>query len=131
VEISKINPHKVKGDIEFDIIEMSDEHAISKMPITNGMLNPFGTVHAGAMLWMADVTATALLMQNTIKEQSFPVAINLHTNLLSALREGEITAPARITRLGSRVSVVRTLLTGSDDRLLADVSTTHIKSKFK
>ena len=40
------------------------------MPIKAGMLNPFGTVHAGAMLWLADVTGTALLFQNTIKENS-------------------------------------------------------------
>ena len=41
-------PHKVKGDLEFDIIEITQEYVISKMPITPGMLNPFGTVQAGA-----------------------------------------------------------------------------------
>ena len=30
------------------------------MPIGDGMLNPFGTVHAGALLWFADVVATVL-----------------------------------------------------------------------
>ena len=124
-------PFKVKGELEFDIIEITEKYVISKMPIKAGMLNPFGTVQAGAMLWLADVTATALLYQNTIKERSFPVAVNLYTNLLSALREGEITAKSQIIRKGKRVSVVRTTLTGNDNQLLAEVTTTHIKSKFQ
>ena len=94
-------------------------------------INPFGTVHAGAMLWLADVTATVLLFQNTIKEKAFPVAVNLYTNLLSALREGEITAKAQIVRSGKRITVVRTKLTGNKNQLLAEVTTTHIKAKLK
>ena len=124
-------PHKVKGELEFDIIEITQEYVISKMPIKPGMLNPFGTVHAGAMLWLADVTATVLLFQNTIKEKSFPVAVNIYTNLLSALREGEITAKSQIVKSGKRIAVVRTVLSGSDNQLLAEVTTTHIKSKFQ
>ncbi|MHA1931914.1 MAG: PaaI family thioesterase [Promethearchaeota archaeon] len=124
-------PFKVKGDLEFDIVEITQEYVISKMPIKPGMLNPFGTVHAGAMLWLADVTATALLFQNTIKEKSFPVAVNLYTNLLSALREGEITTKSQIVRSGKRITVVRTILTGNDNQLLVEVTTTHIKSKFQ
>ena len=124
-------PHKVKGELEFDILEITQEYVISKMPIKPGMLNPFGTVHAGAMLWLADVTATVLLFQNTIKEKSFPVAVNIYTNLLSALREGEITAKSQIVKSGKRIAVVRTVLSGSDNQLLAEVTTTHIKSKFQ
>jgi 1,4-dihydroxy-2-naphthoyl-CoA hydrolase len=54
------------------------------MPISKGMLNPFGTIHAGAMIWMADVTATVLALQNARVDsdgRGFPLAINIATNL--------------------------------------------------
>ena len=46
------------GELEFFIEERSEDCVVSRMPVIPGALNPFGTVQAGAMLWVADVTAT-------------------------------------------------------------------------
>ena len=120
---------KRSGNIEFYIEERTDEHVISRMPVKQGMRNPFGTVHAGAMIWMADVTATVMAIGNTEigeKGQGFPLAVDLHTTLLGNQRDGEIRAEARIMRRGKRVIVVRTRVTGNEGRLLAEMTTTHI-----
>jgi 1,4-dihydroxy-2-naphthoyl-CoA hydrolase len=53
---------KYNGEIEFFIEEVNEKHVISRMPIKPGMLNPFGNVHAGAMIWLADATATVLAL---------------------------------------------------------------------
>ena len=117
------------GEIEFFIEEREDDRVRSRMPVTPRMLNPFGTVHAGAMLWLADVTAT-VLARNAFEHgpngRGFPLAVDLHTTLLGNQREGEIYAEARFVRRGQRVAVVRTRVTGNDGRLLAEVTTTHI-----
>ena len=84
---------KSTGEIEFFIEERKEDFVISKMPITNGVLNPFGTVQAGAMLWLADVTATVLAIGTSElgeKGQGFPLAINLNANLLSNQRAAGI-----------------------------------------
>lgn len=117
------------GEIEFFIQERSDDRVLSTMPVKDGILNPFGTVQAGAMLWLADVTATVLaLSQAEVGPggKGFPLAININTSLLGNQREGEITAEARFVRSGKRVTVVRTRVTGTGGRLLAEVTTTHI-----
>jgi len=117
------------GEIEFFIEERSEDCVISRMPTPKGALNPFGTIHAGAMLWLADVTATVLAIGNTQigeKGQGFPLAINLNANLLSNQRGGEVRAEARFVRQGKRVTVVRTLVTGDNGKLLAEVTTNHV-----
>lgn len=124
---NKKSIHRVAGQIEFDIIEIKEDYAISKMPVKKGMLNPYGTVNAGAMIWMADVTASALTYNKV--GQGFPIAINLFANLHRNLKEGEITAEARITRSGRRITSVRTILTGDNGKLLAEVLTSHIQSQ--
>lgn len=119
---------RMRGELEF-FIERKEECVVSRMPVTAGMLNPFGTVHAGAMLWMADVTATVLcrsVFEAGPDGRGFPIAVDLHTTLLGNQRSGEIVAEARFVRRGQRVSVVRTRITGDDGRLLAEVTTTHI-----
>ncbi|MBW2470122.1 MAG: PaaI family thioesterase, partial [Deltaproteobacteria bacterium] len=56
----------------------------------------------------------------------FPLAININTSLLGNQRKGEIKAEARFVRQGKRITVVRTRVTGAQQRLLAEVTTTHI-----
>ena len=117
------------GEIEFFIEERKEDCVVSRMPVAAGMLNPFGTVQAGAMLWLADVTATLLAIgksQLGEKGQGFPLAINLNANLLSNQRDGDIRAEARFVRKGKRVTVVRTRVIGDNDQLLAEVTTTHV-----
>lgn len=120
---------KRTGNIEFFIEERADDYVISRMPVTKGMLNPFGTVQAGAMIWLADVTATVMAIGKTeIREDGsgFPLAVDLHTTLLGNQRDGEIRAEARVVRRGKRVIVVRTRITGNEGRLLAELTSTHI-----
>ena len=125
----KIEENRKTGEIEFFIKERNEDYVISTMPIKQGILNPFGTVQAGAMLWLADVTATVLALRKAQINQDgkgFPLAINLHTSLLGNQREGELTAEARFVRSGKRLTVVRTRVTGAQGQLLAEVTTTHI-----
>ena len=123
---------KVQGNIEFTITEQTEDIVISKMPVSDGIKNPFGVAHAGAILWFADVTATMLVMGKIdAKEgmQGFPLAINLNANLTSNQKSGEFVAKSEFVKRGRTVSVVRTTVTGSDGKMIADVTTSHVFSK--
>jgi 1,4-dihydroxy-2-naphthoyl-CoA hydrolase len=126
-----INASQRTGTIEFSIDERNAEYVISRMPVSAGILNPYGVVQAGAMIWLADVTASVLAMQDQPVENNgkgFPLAIDLHSTLLGNQRDGVIRAEARFVRRGRKIIVIRTRITGNDDRLLAEVTTTHTKA---
>ncbi len=118
-----------EGSIAFEIREHSVDRVVAEMPVVAGIRNPFGTVHAGALLWFADVTATVLALQNTTVSpdgKGFPLALNLSAQLIGNVREGMVTAQALFVRKGRRVSVIRTTVHDSSERLLVDVTTTHM-----
>lgn len=121
---------QVDGHISFKIISRTADAAIAEMPVQAGVRNPFGTVHAGAMLWFADVTATLLALGDAEASegmQGFPLAINLNANLVGNERDGVLRAESRFVRKGRRVCVVRTEVY-SGERLLVDVTTNHVFS---
>ena len=121
-----------EGSIEFTILEQEPERVISEMPIQPGILNPYGVVHAGAILWFADVTATVLAMGSTQASEGmsgFPLATNLNANFASNQRAGKLRAVASFVKKGKTVSIVRTTVLGEDDRLIADVSTNHVAAR--
>ena len=118
---------RVQGQIDFTITERSDDRVLAEMPIIDGIKNPFGTVHAGAILWFADVAATVLAMSSTAASEGmkgFPLAISLNANLLGNQKEGTFKASSSFVKQGKTVSVVRTVVTGADGKQIADVTTT-------
>jgi uncharacterized protein (TIGR00369 family) len=120
---------RVEGRIDFTILEQEPDQVVSEMPIQPGILNPYGVVHAGAILWFADVTATVLAMGSTQASEGmtgFPLAINLNANFAGNQRAGKLKAVASFVKKGKTVSIVRTIIFGEDDRLIADVSTNHV-----
>lgn len=120
------------GAIEFTILDVTDDQVIATMPVREGILNPFGVAHAGAILWFADVCATVLIAgKRTIVpgEAGFPLAINLNAALLGNQKDGAFTATSRFVKKGRTLSVVRTSVLGDDGRVIADVTTSHVAAK--
>ena len=102
------------------------------MPVTAGIKNPFGVAHAGAILWFADVTATVLVMgkvEASAGMQGFPLAIALNANFLSNQSDGSFKASSVFVKKGRTVSVVRTTVVGAGEKLIAEVTTSHVLSK--
>ncbi|MGH8456983.1 MAG: PaaI family thioesterase, partial [Stenotrophobium sp.] len=102
---------KIEGSIEFTVTEHSADRVVSEMPIRTGIRNPFGVVHAGAMLWFADVSASLLVMgpgQMSEGMKGFPLAISLNANFIGNQTEGAFKALAVFVKKGSKFSVLRT-----------------------
>lgn len=123
---------RIQGSIDFTVSEVTPERAVAEMPVTEGIKNPFGTVHAGAILWFADVTATVLVRGGggvTEGMAGFPLAISLNANLLGNQTSGMFKAVSTFVKKGKTVTVVRTLVLGGDDKSIADVTTSHVFSR--
>ncbi|MBF0202838.1 MAG: PaaI family thioesterase [Desulfamplus sp.] len=122
---------KFQGSIEFTFIEHDSDRVVSIMPIQSGIKNPFGVVQAGAILWLADVTASVLVLDGVMPSEDmkgFPLAISLNAFFLSNQREGSFRAVASFVKKGRNISVVRTVVYGESDRIIADVTTSHVLS---
>lgn len=122
---------EVQGHIKFTVIERSSEEVISEMPIQPGILNPFGTVNAGATLWLADVNASVLVLEGVNPEQGmkgFPLAISINANLLGNNTAGAFLAKSNYVKKGRTVSVVKTTVVDASGKLIAEVTTSHVQS---
>lgn len=127
-----MNERTFDGTISFTARYDGDGTASGEMEVQPGILNPFGTVHAGAMIWFADVVATRLVLGEMDVSQGmkgFPLAVNLNANLLANTREGTLTAKAEYVKQGRRLSVVRTRVTRPDGRVMIEMTTSHVPSE--
>jgi uncharacterized protein (TIGR00369 family) len=91
--------------------------------------NPTGNINGGVIISLADNLATGSANRayfDKTGERAFLVAVDLHAVMLANQQGGTITATARPVRVGRRITVVRTQVRGDGERLLAEVTTTHV-----
>ncbi|HET57824.1 MAG TPA: PaaI family thioesterase [Deltaproteobacteria bacterium] len=125
-----------EGSIRFSLVEQTPDRVVGEMPIHDGIKNPYGVVHVGAMLWFADILATILVFGSFRPgekagkgQKGFPLAITLNSNFTSNQTEGVFKAVASFVKRGKTVSIVRTCVYGENEKLIADVTTNHILAK--
>ena len=120
------------GRIDFTIESRESDRIVAKMPVTEDAKNPFGTMHAGALIWFADIAATLCAIGDleTIGEngEGFPLAIDLHIVVTGNESAGILTATATTTKRGKKLVVIRTEVRGETGRLMIDMTTTHLRA---
>jgi 1,4-dihydroxy-2-naphthoyl-CoA hydrolase len=91
--------------------------------------NPTGNINGGVIISLADNISTGAANRAYLQktgEAKFMVGIDLHAVMLANQQGGTIRATATPVRVGRRVTVIRTQVWGDDDKLLAEVTTTHV-----
>jgi uncharacterized protein (TIGR00369 family) len=91
--------------------------------------NPTGNINGGVIISLADNISTGAASrayEAKIGERKFLVGVDLHAVMLANQQGGTIRGVATPVRVGRRITVVRTQVWGDDDRLLAEVTTTHV-----
>ncbi len=113
-------------------IEVNDEHAVAELDFRPGLAQLTGLFHTGALLTLADGTATVACMHALDptgaagEDAPFPLAIQLSANLIRNTSAGTVTAEARIIHKGRTTMVVETTVRDEDGRTLVIVTSTHL-----
>ena len=106
--------------------EAGDEAAIAILP---HHCNPTGQINGAVLIAIADNLATGVANRAYLEktgESQFMVGVDLHAVMLANQKGGTILARSMPVRVGRRVTVIRTEVRGDGDRLLAEVTTTHL-----
>ena len=110
-------------------VEVGPQRAVAEMEVRSGVMTRTGHVHAGAMMSLADTTATylavAFIEGSYVDLDRFPVAIGISSQIVGNVQEGVIRAEAVVVHGGRTLLVVETRVSSSEGRLLAVVNTTH------
>ena len=91
--------------------------------------NPTGNINGGVIISLADNISTGAANRAYLQktgERKFLVGVDLHAVMLANQQGGTIRATATPVRVGRRITVIRTQVWGDADRLLAEVTTTHV-----
>ena len=107
----------------------ADGLASAKIEIRPHHQNPTGNINGGVIISLADNLSTGAANRayhEKTGQRAFLVGVDLHAVMLANQQGGTIRAVAEPVRVGRRITVIRTRVFGTHDRLLAEVTTTHV-----
>lgn len=123
--IEEINSSPFYRLLGIEVVEMGDGWARLVMPVQEKLLQLYGTLHGGATASLADsAVAVALISASAEDEKAFTVELKL--NFLASVKEGVLTAEARLFHRGKRVAAGDVEVRNEAGRLIAKGIATYM-----
>jgi 1,4-dihydroxy-2-naphthoyl-CoA hydrolase len=102
--------------IEF--VERGKERVVARMPVGPKVHQPFGLLHGGASVALAETVASTGAWMNVDQEKERVVGIEINANHVRAKRDGVVTATATPVQVGRRVQVWEVRITDEADKVV-------------
>src|SRR5260370_14526668 len=122
----EIPPRPIARLLGFVLKSIEPGHAVFEMEADERHHNPMGTLHGGIYCDLADA-AMGYAYTATLGEGETFTTIELKINFLRAVRQGRLTAEARVVKAGSALGYVECDVTDHAGKLVARASSTCMK----
>lgn len=104
-------------DIKMEL--MSKEKVVFSMPVTPRTYQPYGLMHGGVSLVLAETVASAGSVQFIDPEKQMVVGIEINANHLRSISQGTVWATGTPLHVGRRTIVWEIKITDEAERLIA------------
>jgi 1,4-dihydroxy-2-naphthoyl-CoA hydrolase len=101
-----------------EIVEASKERVVGRMPVGPRVHQPFGLLHGGASVALAETVASTAGWMQVDREKETVVGLEINANHLRAKRDGVVTAIATPLHIGRKTHVWDVKITDEDGKLV-------------
>lgn len=88
-----------------ELVELGPDRVIATMPVDARTRQPFGLLHGGASVALAETVASLGAWQNVRREREMAVGLEINANHLRAVRDGTVRAVATPIHRGRSTQV--------------------------
>ncbi len=123
------NGDNLNGCFDIEFVSACDGRATVRMPYSKSVTQPNGLFHAGAIVALADVAATAAAFSSLHaagenNPKRLPLAFQISTNLVGNTGRGMLVAEAEVLSLGRTVIVAQARVVDETSQPVAIVTAT-------
>ncbi len=89
-------PFTVQGTLDIRFTDVGDDFVVLEMPITDAVRQPFGLLHGGVSLLLAETAASGHATWKVDLRQRVPVGIEINGSHLRSATEGTVQATGKV-----------------------------------
>ena len=92
--LQAINKETLVSTLEITMLEATPDRVVATMPVQPKVHQPFGLLHGGASVALAETVASIGAYLNVVDQGMSAVGLEINANHLRAKRDGTVTATA-------------------------------------
>lgn len=119
-----VTSETLDSHLGFEIIEVKEELARARVPVTNRVLQPYGLVHGGVFAALAESLASIATAAAVWDDGSIAVGLSNQTSFMRPATAGHVNAVATRRHRGRTTWVWDVDMTDDDGRLCATTRVT-------
>jgi uncharacterized protein (TIGR00369 family) len=102
--------------IGIEIVELTGERVVATMPVDDRTRQPFGILHGGASVVLAETIASLGASMNVDLETTVVVGLEINANHLRAKRDGVVTGTGKPIHVGRSTQVWEVRIVDEESR---------------
>jgi 1,4-dihydroxy-2-naphthoyl-CoA hydrolase len=110
------NAETLLKTLGIEFVERSKARVVARMPVGPKVHQPFGILHGGASVVLAETVASAGAWMNCDQQRERVVGLEINANHLRAKRDGVVTAVATPVHVGRRTQVWEIRIADENDK---------------
>lgn len=116
-ELNEQSENALAGHLGIEITEVGDDYVKGKMPVDNRTIQPFGLLHGGASVVLAE-TLGSIGGGLSLKWPETVVGLDINANHIRAVRSGYVTGIAKPVHLGGKTQVWEIKIYNEDKKMV-------------
>lgn len=104
--------------LEIELLETTPDRVVARMPVTPRVHQPFGLLHGGASVALAETVASFGAFISVMDQGMVAVGIEINANHLKGKRDGVVTATATPLHKGRSTHVWEVRITDEANKLV-------------
>ena len=116
-----IRTHATRGlaqKLGIEIVELTPSRVVGTMPVDERTRQPYGLLHGGASVALAETLASLGAIMNIDRQESSAVGLEINANHIRAKREGTVRGTATPSHIGRSTHVWTVQIIDEDDRIV-------------
>ena len=117
-QLNQLGKNCAVGHLGIEITEIGEDFLIATMPVDNRTTQPFGLLHGGASVLLAE-TLGSLAAFLSVPEGKGAAGVEINASHLKAVRQGVVRAKVIPIKLGAQIQVWQIDIRDEQDKLCA------------
>ena len=116
--MNEFSKNSMVGHIGIEFTEVGDDYLKAKMPVDQRTVQPFGLLHGGASVSLAETMGSLGATMVVDMNNQYCVGLEINANHIKSAKSGFVYGIAKPIHLGKKTHVWEIRITNDDDQLV-------------
>jgi len=117
-ELNKLGKNTISEVLGMSFTEVGDNYLIAKMPVDHRTHQPYGLLHGGASVVLAETLGSVAAMLMVDQEKYYCVGLDINANHIRGIKEGRVYGKTTPVHVGKTTQVWQIEITNEREQMI-------------